>query len=71
MKLKVAYCTTTDGFGKDETKEINAEDLKIFSGLPFGTVKAFSIHKQDNNLIDCVCSYLAIEPIQLFYIEFV
>lgn len=69
--LKVAYCSTSDGMGKDLTKEINSKDLIHFSNLPFGTVKAYSIHKQDNNLVQCVCDYLGIEPIQLLYIEFV
>ena len=67
MKLKVAYCTTTDGFGKDEVKIIN---LSAFSELQSGRVIVFS-KQQDNNLVNCVLKYLNIEPIQLFYIEIV
>ena len=71
MKLNVAYCSTPDGMGKDIVTQIEVDMLKNYSTLPFGTVKAYSIHKQDNNLIDCVCEYLNIKQIQLFYIEFV
>ena len=70
MKIKVAYCTTPDGMGKDETTKLTLKELESVSKLPFNTVKAFSIHSQDNNLMQCVCDYIGIEPIQVFYIEF-
>lgn len=71
MKLKVAYCSTVDGMGKDIIDEVEIENLRTHSTLPFSKIMAYSIHKQDNNLIDCVCGHLNIEQIQLFYIEFV
>lgn len=71
MKLKVVYCSTVDGMGRDIIDEVEIENLRTRSALPFSKIKAYSIHKQDNNLIDCVCEHLNIEQIQLFYIEFV
>ena len=70
MKLKIAYCSSSDLTGCDLIKEIDVNVLKEYSTLPFDVVKAYSIHKQDNNLIDCVCEYLNIESVQIFYIEF-
>jgi hypothetical protein len=71
MNFKVTYCSTPDGMGKDIAKEIKSEDLCHFSELPYGDIKIHSIHKQDNNLIQCVCDYLNIEQIQIICIEVV
>ena len=69
MNFYVAYCSSTDGMGDDITTTISLNSLQLMSKLPFNVVNAYSIHKQDDNLIQCVCDYLGIESIQLIYIE--
>lgn len=71
MKLYVAYTTLIDGSGKDVTCELSLEEISQYSELPFNNVKAFSIHKQDNNLVQCVCDALHIEKVQLLYIQLI
>ena len=71
MNFQVVYCSSTDGVGKDISVKISLDSLRIvaFDKMPFGIIRAYSIHEQDNNLIQCVCDYLDIESIQLIYIE--
>lgn len=60
--LKVTYCTTQDGMGRDTTETV---DISLLKG-----VTLFSHYSKEFDLIDTVCDILNINNIQLIRISF-
>ena len=69
--LRIVYCSTPDGSGKDITKDIESDGLYNFSNHKSGSVILYSKHKQDLNLVQCVCDALGINEIQLISISLI
>lgn len=61
--LKITYCTTTDGMGKDINISVSINDFK-------GTF-LFSNYINDINLVNNVLEYLDITKVQLISIKIV
>ncbi len=69
--LRIVYCSTSDGSGEDIVREIESDGLYNFSNHKDGSVILYSSHKQDLNLVQCICDAFGITEIQLISVTLI